>query len=187
MKWKWILNFLVWLQSRKENIISWSIWLDGGQGLEKRKENRVFVSDHGFDQTMNYAYTGRTGGRQTSIQFTNRILFFISSSYPKIFPHTTLPKGRSATIRPLESTAGCMLIILSRNPSPVSMAPIPTTQCHRREPSIRQMTVFSSRRPSFQRVIYPWLCPLAITQQSQIWSDWPNKHYSKRPWRCQPR
>ena len=126
-------------------------------------------------------------GRQTSIQFTNRILFFISSSYPKIFPHTTLPKGRSATIRPLESTAGCMLIILSRNPSPVSMAPIPTTQCHRREPSIRQMTVFSSRRPSFQRVIYPWLCPLAITQQSQIWSDWPNKHYSKRPWRCQPR
>ena len=81
--WKWMLNFLVWLQSRKENNISWSIWLDGGQGLEKRKENRVFVSDHGFDQTMNYAYTGRTGGRQTSIQFTNRILFFISSSYPK--------------------------------------------------------------------------------------------------------
>ena len=102
--WKWMLNFLVWLQSRKENNISWSIWLDGGQGLEKRKENRVFVSDHGFDQTMNYAYTGRTGGRQTSIQFTNRILFFISSSYPKIFPHTTLPKRRSARIRPLKST-----------------------------------------------------------------------------------
>ena len=102
--WKWMLNFLVWLQSRKENIISWSIWLDGGQGLEKRKENRVFVSDHGFDQTMNYAYTGRTGGRQTSIQFTNRILFFISSSNKKIFPHTTLPKRKSARMRPLKST-----------------------------------------------------------------------------------
>ena len=121
---------------------------------------------------------------------SNLQIEFFSSYHPliqKIFPHTTLPKRRSATIRPPESTAGCMLIILSRNPSPVSMAPTPTTQCHRREPSIRQMTVFSSRRPSFQRVIYPWLCPLAITQQSQIWSDWPNKHYSKRPWRCQPR
>ena len=121
---------------------------------------------------------------------SNLQIEFFSSYHPLIQKYFHIQLYQKEEVQEwglLKARVGCMLIILSRNPSPVSMAPTPTTQCHRREPSIRQMTVFSSRRPSFQRVIYPWLCPLAITQQSQIWSDWPNKHYSKRPWRCQPR
>ena len=130
---------------------------------------------------MNYAYTGRTGGRQTSIQFTNRILFFISSSYHKIlvYLHITqvFPRLITRTVPILlGSTSHCQKLFMDNRGSKrlhadnaalhsclclhgcVPVAPL-NPRCHRWSPSIHQMTVFSRSQPSCRGVIYTWLCP----------------------------
>ena len=68
-----------WPSDEQTRMIGW-----GMVRRRKAEAKQGFPLWSGIWSEMNYAYTGRTGGRQTSIQFTNRILFFISSSYPKI-------------------------------------------------------------------------------------------------------